>query len=174
MNKKVPKAKPKASKSTASDSIGFLRAAEKAQIAVGEVPLNFFIDLGLATDKMKSAKKMNRKIFKAIYEKLEHASDAIPTEVLDSLLKQLKKAMATDNKSTKSKATVMAAKPASKPASKAVAPKPKAKAKAKPAASKAKAKAKPKAKAKTKTKAKAKPKAKTKAKTKTGTRTRKA
>jgi hypothetical protein len=170
-------AKKPAAKDKSKESIGFLRAAEKAQIAVGEIPLDFFIDVGVATNKMKSAKKMNRKIFKAIYEKLEAVSGVMPTAAAENLMKQLKKAMAANKKTAKPKAAtepkakVKSITVVKQPAAKKAAAKPKAAArkaapKAKAAASKAAPKAASKAKAapKAASKAKAAPKAASKAK----------
>jgi hypothetical protein len=140
----------------AIESIGFLRAAEKAQISVVDIPLTFFEDIGMAPDKMQSAKDLNRRFIGGMYKKLDGFTmkfgDAAgaPGRLMGSLVDKLQEAAGSEAKQAKSKPKAAA---------------PKAKAKAKAAAPKAKAKAKaaaPKAKAKPKTaapKAKSKPKA---------------
>ena len=53
---KAPPKKARASKveRKPGESIGFLRAAEKAHVDVVDIPLTFFEDLGIAPDRMKS------------------------------------------------------------------------------------------------------------------------
>jgi chemotaxis protein histidine kinase CheA len=147
----------------AIESIGFLRAAEKAQISVVDIPLTFFEDIGMAPDKMQSAKDLNRRFIGGMYKKLDGFTmkfgDAAgaPGRLMGSLVDKLQEAAGSEAKQAKAKAAA-----------------PKAKAKAKAAAPKAKAKAKPKAAApKAKSKSKSKPKAaapKAKAKAKAAAR----
>ncbi len=143
----------------AIESIGFLRAAEKAQISVVDIPLTFFEDIGMAPDKMQSAKDLNRRFIGGMYKKLDGFTvkfgDAAgaPGRLMGSLVDKLQEAAGSEAKQAKSKPK--AAAPKAKAKAKAAAPKAKAKAKPKAAAPKAKSKSKPKA---------AAPKAKAKAK----------
>ena len=143
----------------AIESIGFLRAAEKAQISVVDIPLTFFEDIGMAPDKMQSAKDLNRRFIGGMYKKLDGFTvkfgDAAgaPGRLMGSLVDKLQEAAGSEAKQAKAKAK--AAAPKAKAKAKAAAPKAKAKAKPKAAAPKAKSKSKPKA---------AAPKAKAKAK----------
>jgi chemotaxis protein histidine kinase CheA len=147
----------------AIESIGFLRAAEKAQISVVDIPLTFFEDIGMAPDKMQSAKDLNRRFIGGMYKKLDGFTvkfgDAAgaPGRLMGSLVDKLQEAAGSEAKQAKAKAKAKAAAPKAKAKAKAAAPKAKAKAKPKAAAPKAKSKSKSKPKA-------AAPKAKAKAK----------
>jgi len=148
-------------------SIGFLRAAEKAHISVGDIPLTFFEDLGYAPSKMQSAKDLNRRFVGGMYSRLDSFTEQFgevagaPARLAGRLVDKLQAATESEQAEKAVKA---------KPAAKKSIEK-KSRAKAKAAAPKAKSKAakakdaKPKAKSKA-TSAKAKaaaPKAKRKA-----------
>lgn len=51
-------------------SIGFLRAAEKMQIATFEIPLTFLEDLGFSKDRIEAAKYMNRRFISGFYTRV--------------------------------------------------------------------------------------------------------
>jgi hypothetical protein len=176
---KAPAKKARVSKagSKQKESIGLLAATEKMHISVIEIPLTFMTDLGIAPDKVKSARKLNKKFVGGMYENFDDMATKIsdtvsaPAKLIGTLIDKLQEA--SDAKGPKAKPAKskpkakVAAKPkaAAKPkvASKPkVTAKPKAKVAAKPkAATKAKAKVAPKPKAPTKPKAVRKAKAKT-------------
>ena len=163
---KAPAKKKPAAKAErkSAESIGFLRAAEKAHVGVVDIPLTFFQDLGIAPDRMKSAKKLNRKFISGMYERLDNFTDSMgsvagaPVKLLGSIVEKFNK-VAEPKPAAKSKAKATKVKP--KPKKAAAKAKPKATAaKSKKAA--ATAKAKPKA-AATKAKSRARPATKSKA-----------
>jgi hypothetical protein len=150
---KTPAKKAQAAKP--GGSIGFLKAAEKAHVAVSDIPLTFMSDLGIMSDQMESAKAVNRKFVGGMYEYLGEVTQA-PGKMTDYIVAKVKGAVSD-----------VAGKPVVKKSASAKAPakaKPKAAVKAK-APAKTPAKAKPKVAAKANAPAKAKPKAAAKAKT---------
>jgi hypothetical protein len=150
----VKKAPPSEAKDKKSDSIGFLRAAEKAHLAVMDIPLDFFADLGMFPERVRSTKDMSRRFISGMYNNLDSASTKIgnvfgaPGRLVGGLVDKLQQGSATPNAVVRPKAKSAKEKSVAKktqPKAKAAAPK----AKAKAAALKAKAKAgKPKSKAK--------------------------
>jgi histone H1/5 len=156
--KKAPAKKARVSKagSKQKESIGLLAATQKMHISVIEIPLTFMTDLGIAPDKVKSARKLNKKFVGGMYENFDDMATKIsdtvsaPAKLIGTLIDKLQEA--SDAKGPK-------AKPAKS--------KPKAKVAAKPkAAAKPKVASKPKVTAKPKAKVAAKPKAATKVKAK--------
>ena len=151
----VKKVKASKSEGKPKDSIGFLGAARKAHISVIEIPLTFFADLGIAEDKIKSAKTTNKKFIVGMYERLDGFTTIIgdtfsaPGKFVGSMVDKLQEVTATKEPVAKPK----------QPRAKSVKSKPKVKA----SVSKAKLKT---AAAKPKTKPKARAR---KAKLKTGT-----
>lgn len=139
----------------AKESIGILRAAEKAHVSVGDIPLEFLSDLGILPDQMDMAKNLNRKVIGIVYDTASDMAEA-PGKLVGFVAGKLK---SDDKKATRKKP--VAKEPVAK---EPVAKKP---AKTKPAA-KAKAPAKPKTAAKPK--AAAKPKVAAKAPAKSGAR----
>ena len=139
----------KQDKTTQSKSVGFMKAAKRAHIAVSDIPADFFADLGMFEKQMKSAKDFNRRFINSMYDRLEGVAEA-PGKFYGAI-------------GAKLKGTAKAAAPAKATKPKAVTrqPKPKAKPKAKVKAPKAKAKA---------TSTRAKPKTATRAKPKTAAR----
>jgi len=150
-DKKAPAAKPEANKaspgsaqSKESDSIGFLRAAEKAHIAVMDIPLDFFADLGMFPERVRSTKDLSRRFIGGMYKNLDSVSTKIsnafgaPGRFVGGLVDKLKEGSATPN-TVRPKAKPAKGKSAAKKAEK------KAKAKTTPAKAKQKSKAKVKA-----------------------------
>ena len=150
--KKTPDSKSAAKKS--ESSIGFLRASEKAHIAVMDIPLDFFADLGMFPERVKSTKDLTRRFISGMYNNLDSVSTKIgnafgaPGRLVGGLVDKMQQGSATPNAVVRPKAKSAKAKSAAKKTpGKAKAAAPKAKAKA--AALKSKAKAgKPKSKAK--------------------------
>jgi hypothetical protein len=58
-------------------SIGFLRAAEKMQIATFEIPLTFLEDLGFSKDRIEAAKYMNRRFVSGFYARVRRMGDRL-------------------------------------------------------------------------------------------------
>lgn len=56
-------------------SIGFLRAAEKMQIATFEIPLTFLEDLGFSKDRIQAAKYMNRRFITGFYDRVRRIGE---------------------------------------------------------------------------------------------------
>lgn len=150
---KATKTEPKKAPKKTSESIGFVRASEKMHMAVMEIPLTFFEDLGFAPDKIQSAKKMNRKFVAGMYNRLDGMTTSMgnfataPVRAFNAMVDKLTPA-----------AKDASAKKASAKTAKRVA------AQAKPKATAAKARPKPVARRATATAARAKPKARSAAK----------
>jgi hypothetical protein len=140
-------------------SIGFLRASERANTAVCDVPLNFLSDLGIMPEQMESLKVASHKFIGGMYEKLDSMAEA-PGKVYDSIGAKFASLGAPKPKKA-AQTPVVKPKPAAKKAAEAKKSSPKSAAKAAPKA-KSKAPAKPKAAAKTKAAAKSKAAAKPK------------
>ena len=58
-------------------SIGFLRASEKMQIATFEIPLTFLEDLGFSKDKIQAAKYMNRRFISGFYDRVRRIGERL-------------------------------------------------------------------------------------------------
>ena len=58
-----------------SESIGFLRAAEKMQIATFEIPLIFLEDIGFSKDRIRPFKEFNRRFVSGFYGRLRRLTD---------------------------------------------------------------------------------------------------
>jgi len=158
--KKVPAGKTKVEKAQVSkkqasktqvksESIGFLRAAEKMHMSVLEIPLTFFEDLGFSKDRIRSLKNANRKFVSGMYGRVDGMTTKMgsiataPARAFDAILGKLKPAA----KEASTKKGAVKAKPvARKAAPKAAA----TRAKPKAAAARAKSKAAPKARSRAK------------------------
>ena len=140
--KKAPAAKAKGKEKL---SIGFLRASEKAHIAVTDIPLTFFEDLGMFPERIPSVRKFNRQFIGGMYKNVDSMTAKInnamgaPGRMVRGMVDKL-----TDATKASGKPVVRPAK--GKPGQKKAAIKAKGKAAAPKAKSKAKAvAAKPKA-----------------------------
>lgn len=58
-------------------SIGFLRAAEKMQIATFEIPLVFLEDIGFSTDRIQAAKDFNRRFVSGFYARVRRIGEKL-------------------------------------------------------------------------------------------------
>jgi len=142
-DKKGPAPKPEAKKAPSgeaegkkSDSIGFLRAAEKAHIAVMDIPLDFFADLGMFPEKVRSTKDLSRRFIGGMYKNLDSVSTKIgnvlgaPGRMVGGLVDKMQHGSATPSAVVRPKANSGKEKPAVKkaaPKAKSTAPKAKAK-----------------------------------------------
>ena len=170
---KAPAKKARVSKaeSKSKESIGFLAAARKAHISVIEIPLTFMADLGIAPDKVRSARKLNKKFANGMYDNFEGITTKIgdTVSIPGKLIDKLQKVAAAKSKASPAKPKAKAKSAKSKPKAKATTSKAKPKVAAKPkAAAKPRTAVKPKAAVKSKAAAKpktgAKPKASAKSK----------
>jgi hypothetical protein len=66
----------KQDKTVKDKGVGFLKAAQKAHIAVCDIPLDFFADLGMFEKQVKSAKDFNRRFINSMYNRLEGMAEA--------------------------------------------------------------------------------------------------
>jgi len=146
--KKAPAAKAKGKEKS---SIGFLRASEKAHIAVTDIPLTFFEDLGMFPERIPSVRKFNRQFIGGMYKNV----DSMTTKINNAMGApgRMVRGMA-DKLTDATKAPAKSATKAAKGKSGKKTAVPKAKTKAKAVAAKAKPKSSTAAKPKTGTKAK--------------------